>query len=57
MVRRARRRPGPGCPGASLCGASRGHVGDGENAEEAEVRELAEETGLRATIGRQLWDG
>ncbi|WP_250008225.1 NUDIX hydrolase [Actinoplanes sp. M2I2] len=29
------------------------HVGAGRDA----VRELAEETGLRATIGRQLWVG
>lgn len=38
-------------------GATRWHVEPGETAEQAAVRELAEETTLRARVDRLLWTG
>jgi ADP-ribose pyrophosphatase YjhB (NUDIX family) len=49
--------PGPGCSGHRYAVLPGGHVEDGETAEVAVVRELAEETGLLATIDRRLWAG
>ena len=47
----------PDCPGHRYAVLPGGHVEEGESAETAAVRELAEETSLWGTIGRQLWAG
>lgn len=48
---------GSGCPGHRYAVLPGGHVEKGESAETAAVRELAEETTLRARIDRLLWTG
>jgi 8-oxo-dGTP pyrophosphatase MutT (NUDIX family) len=48
---------GPVCPGHHYAVLPGGHVEPGESAEQTAVRELEEETGLRATIGRLVHEG
>ncbi|MEV6842480.1 NUDIX domain-containing protein [Actinoplanes sp. NPDC051411] len=48
---------GPDCAGHRYAVLPGGHVEDGESAEVAAVRELAEETGLRGVVERLVWTG
>jgi ADP-ribose pyrophosphatase YjhB (NUDIX family) len=48
---------GPACPGHHYSVLPGGGVEEGETAEVAALRELFEESELRATIERQLWTG
>jgi ADP-ribose pyrophosphatase YjhB (NUDIX family) len=48
---------GPACPGHRYAVLPGGHVEEGESAETAALRELLEETSLKARIDRLLWTG